>query len=315
MRILIEILVRVSVFYDYWIENSITNRKFRKAYFLQIIYSLILTTPIGLVIFLFFSIGGSYLWDIQQSSNLGWLFFTLFFFIILNLILFTNFKEKEFNIAQLILNFFFVISYLKENKNGFGIKNAIIFIIISTLLLSSASIYAFYFTFPTILNAKSAICIVVICILLSTFIFSESSTNVFQRSVRQIVLFLMVFLTLLFATLYEVLKSTSDLGSLSIPALFLLLFGLIFNLATIGDKLRDFYTVSMESFGIKIIEIRQFLHENYSLQKEFHQSKKALAGLYFIWNIGSRRDKVKIIGVSIIFIIIYVLLVIFFISS
>ncbi|WHY63656.1 hypothetical protein [Cytobacillus firmus] len=125
----------------------------------------------------------------------------------------------------------------------------------------------------------------------------------------------MVFLTLLLSTLYEILKSTSDLGTLSIPALFLLLFGLIFNLATMGDKFREFYKASLESFGTKIIEIRKFLHENYSLQKEFNQSKKAFAVLYFFWDIGSRRDKVKLIGVSILLIIIYALLIIFFLMN
>lgn len=78
-------------------------------------------------------------------------------------------------------------------EKGRGITNAFIFIFISTILLSFTSVLAFYFTFPTSLNRKSATCIVVVCILFSILIYSESSTNVFQRSIRQVVLFLWFF--------------------------------------------------------------------------------------------------------------------------
>ena len=317
MVILFQLISLILVFFDYWIDVQINNNRKIVSLIMQFIYIFILSIPIGMFVYISLIVLTIRFVEVQNNAISAFYLIILFFSTILFMIIILNKKDKQFNLANIILNKFIILKEIRAKNKWFGFKEAIGFILFFTAVLS----LIIYLIFNSLINFEivdsGIIYIIIVSFFISTFIYSESTADIIVRSLRQTALWVSLFLILITISFLQIFYLINDINNnQALVNLAILIFGLVFNMSTIADKLRVFFNEVTKEYYQEIMNNRKELHNKYSFEKDINNTKQLLIEFRLLWKKSNTKAKVKIIffvGIlPLLFIILFIIIQIFF---
>lgn len=295
MEVFLESIIAMISFFDYWIEDAINNSRKIKKIFLQFIFIMLFSSTISLVIILFLSIvlSNTQLAEEEINSKNLILLSSILMMFIFFLIEYLN-RKDSLNLPRKLINYLLIIISLKREKKGFRFIEFFIFNSIAILGFWGL-IYLIISNISVDLAGNSLLIALGISMIVSFFIYSELTSNKLERLSRQVILWLSIFVLLLALTFASLDRGFQQNTTIDFINIGLMLFGLIYNIATIADKIRAFFDTSQEEFKDVIDKIISEWHEKYSYR---HQIQNATYEFTDVWKSSGLKQKVIIVSIS-----------------
>lgn len=304
--LIFELILRILSFFDYWIKENYnkSNKKNKiicillKVFFILIISSIV-SFLVTLVIVIFFK-------NLRESSHIIQVYTLILLAFVLTQVEYLN-KNIDFNLPEQIMELIFILMNLKYRKKAFGLFELIIYIAVTVGFLT--------FLINKIFNSYSLdnniplYIIILFSLIISFFIFSECTKEPMERSSRQLVSWIFVFIMLVVLSIIQILKSANQ--KLDLTNFGILTFGIVYNIATLADKMRLFIYIHKRNYYKEIELTRKELHNICSYNKELSEGKKSLEDIKNFYKTGSLKQKVQVIGIVFICITVIVLNIFF----
>ncbi|SDJ27494.1 hypothetical protein [Salimicrobium halophilum] len=242
--------------------------------FLHLVYIFFISCLLGAIIyFILYVIGFQYNLDFNLGENLHFIIRILF--IVFCMILIMNFKDLNFELPDLVMDFFSLLVVLMVRFQRRKLLISIVLIMMFTFLV--IKLFEIIITFlnnmnPQVTNVeKVAAFVFIVLLLLIVAIISESTTKKSSSTKRKFLLWLILFIGVFFVTRENIInllfKEETDWTELYTPVL-----SLFFSFALVLDKGRDAYIESLEERREDLEELKSKLltyPELYRIVKEF----------------------------------------------
>lgn len=240
MKFILEVFIKITsefeyIYKEYKVERNVYN------YIIQSIYSLVISVLLGLplqiimaMVFIRLDIG-------FESKNIYNFIIPIYIFIILILLISYNQKNSKIRLSESLLKVCYLLKLVKWEKN---IKKTILNLLIIPLVLSGIIIVLLV---PNSMDINKYIvtCIIVLIInlIITLILYGEFQYDEEERSIRQFILWGIIFLLNVVLNVYQysIFLNDTNFDKSQMLSFFISIFGLIFTLATIGDKARYMY--------------------------------------------------------------------------
>lgn len=278
---------------------------------IQIIYSLIISFVLGFIgiIFIIVILGIFNRQYIEQGVS-SILVMSTFVFIIFMWIILYNHKEEDFRFSKSIISVFALTLNIGLKKI---LIQSLIYIVVMPLVLS---ILGCLILMCTDIGYNKYPIIIILMFIVSLILYSEFKVNKLERSIRQCVLWSIIFIAVLGLNLYQYdfLLESESIGNEQMVSFILSILGLAFTSTTIVDKTRNMYEELNRKLGTSIQDKINILKGKYNYEKIVKyfngEVKEVRAGAIIIkeqWKKGERcsvimRAMILILGLGIIII-------------
>lgn len=264
---------------------------------IQIVYSLILSVVLAfigviLIIIILGVVNRKYIGEGIESI----LIMSTFVFIIFMWIIFYNYNEDEFRFSNAIIRVFALTINIGLKKI---LIQSLIYLMLMPIVLSTLGCLILVFT--DISYNKYPI-IIILMFIVSLLLYSESKANKLERSVRQCVLWSIIFIAVLVLSLYQynLLIVSEPINNEQIVSFILSILGLAFTSTTIMDKTRSMYEELNNELGIEVEDKINILKNKYNYEKMVKyfsgEVKEVREGVIFLkeqWKKGEKSSVIK----------------------
>ncbi|SFD05434.1 hypothetical protein [Clostridium uliginosum] len=240
MKFILEVFIKITSEFEYIYKEYKVERKVYD-YIIQSIYSLVISVLLGLplqiimaMIFIRLDIG-------IESKNIYNFIIPIYIFIVLIFLISYNQKNSKIRLSESLLKVCYLLKLVKWEKN---IKETILNLLIIPLVLSGIIIGLLV---PNSMDSNKYIvtCIIVLIInlIITLILYGEFQYDEEERSIRQFILWGIIFLLNVVLNVYQysIFLNDTNFDKSQMVSFFITIFGLIFTLATIGDKARYMY--------------------------------------------------------------------------
>lgn len=240
MKFILEVFIKITsefeyIYKEYKVERNVYN------YIIQSIYSLVISVLLGLplqiimaMVFIRLDIG-------FESKNIYNFIIPIYIFIILIFLISYNQKNSKIRLSESLLKVCYLLKLVKWEKN---IKETILNLLIIPLVLSGI-IIGLLVPNSMDINKYIVTCIIVLIInlIITLILYGEFQYDEEERSIRQFILWGIIFLLNVVLNVYQysIFLNDTNFDKSQTVSFFISIFGLIFTLATIGDKARYMY--------------------------------------------------------------------------
>lgn len=275
---------------------------------IQIVYSLIISLVLGFVgvIFIIVTLGifnrkyiGQGIYSIVIMS--------VFIFIIFMWIILYNYKEEKFRFSNEIIRGFALTINIGLKKI---LIQSLIYVVIMPLVLSTLGCLILVFTD---INYNKYPLIIILTFIVSLILYSEFKVNKLERTIRQCVLWSILFIAVLGLNIYQysLLLASESISSEQIVSFVLSILGLAFTSTTIMDKTRSMYEALNKEIGVSIQDKINILKSKYNYEKivkyfngEVREVKSGVMEIKEQWKKGDKSRVIKKMVILIIAIVI-----------
>lgn len=240
MKFILEIFIKITsefecLYKEYKIEKEIYN------FIIQIIYSLVISVLLGLPLQIMMAMILSILDIGFESRNIYNFIIPIYIFIVFSFLINYNRKNSKIRLSESLLKICYLLKLIKWKKN---FKEMILNLLMIPLVLSGIIIVLLVPSGMDI-NKYIVICIIVLVInlVITLILYGEFQYDEEERSIRQFLLWGIIFLLNVIFNIYQysIYLNDTTFDKSQMASFFMAIFGLIFTLATIGDKTRYMY--------------------------------------------------------------------------
>lgn len=275
---------------------------------IQIIYSLIISFVLGFIgIILIIVILGIFNRQYIEQGVSSILVMSTFVFIIFMWIILYNHKEENFRFSKSIISVFALTLNIGLKKI---LIQSLIYIVVMPLVLS---ILGCLILMCTDIGYNKYPIIIILMFIVSLILYSEFKVNKLERSIRQCVLWSILFIVVLGLNIYQysLLLASESISSEQIVSFVLSILGLAFTSTTIMDKTRSMYEALNKEIGISIQDKINILKIKYNYEEivkyfngEVREVKSVVVEIKERWRKGDKSSVVKKMVIIIIVIVI-----------
>lgn len=315
-----KILTVSSVFFDSIFNNeniAQTNRGKILKLFLNLIYAVLISIPIGFIIQMIFFIGISILTGFEVAREINLFVIPLFLFICLSGIVILNYEDMSFSLPRSVLNSYIIFQLIKPVKD---IWKPIIFIVSLTItLMLILAWFLSSFTIPEQYQKETIFIIFVISLFLSMILYSETTKEEINRKKRQFIFSMLTFLVFLALNIYQmVVYISKEPNSETIIIIAITILGLILSMVTAIDKTRCLFEAIIEIKEQEVNDVWDTFNTKYSYRiglKIVDDKRSEIIETFKViqikWNAGNWKKRIKLIGVISIFLLAELFIVVF----
>lgn len=289
MKFILEIFIKITsefecLYKEYKIEKEIHN------FIIQIIYSLVIAVLLGLPLQIIMAMILSILDIGFESRNIYNFIIPIYIFVVFSFLINYNRKNSKIRLSESLLKICYLLKLIKWKKN---FKETMLNLLIIPLVLSGI-IIALLVPSGMSINKYIVICIIVLVInlIVTLILYGEFQYDEEERSIRQFLLWGIIFLLNVVLNIYQysIYLNSATFDKNQMVSFFVGIFGLIFTLATIGDKTRVMYDKLAKANKKEVAKYMDSL-ENGWICEVINLVNKMI--IYV--KVNPRKDKIKII--------------------